>query len=323
MPDCRRLVLAALAASLAVAPVTAEPLCGAPYDPAERLIRHGRAAVAPPSFPVPDASGVAPGGVVRRVNLPAGHKLVALTFDLCETEGEVAGYDGGVVAALRQAGVAATFFSGGHWAATHPARLSELLADGRFEIANHGWSHANLRTVSPARRALEIGAADATLRAAAEAPVCPAAAGRQPSKLFRFPFGACDPASLQAVRAAGLVPVQWDVSSGDPAPGQSAAAIVHTVLAQVRPGSIVLMHGNGRGWHTAAALPALIAGLKARGYELVTVGALMAAGTPELSATCYDARPGDTDRYDRWPRTLTLAAHSGSTAAAPARLRRR
>lgn len=315
-----RLALTALAVGLAVAPVAAEPICSAAYDPAERLIRHGRAAVAPPAFSVPDVTGVAPGGVVRRVALPEGKKLVALTFDLCETEYEIAGYDGGVVAALRRANVAATFFSGGHWAATHPARLSELLADPAFEIANHSWSHANLRQLSPGRRALEIGAADAMLKAAADAPLCPAAAGRRPSRLFRFPFGACDPASLQAVRAAGLVPVQWDVSSGDPSPGQSAAAIVHTVLTQVRPGSIVLMHGNGRGWHTAQALPALIAGLRARGYEMVTVEALMAAGTPELSATCYDARPGDTDRYDRWPLPLTVAARA---PGAPARFRGR
>ncbi|HQF31223.1 MAG TPA: polysaccharide deacetylase, partial [Hyphomicrobiales bacterium] len=42
-------------------------------------------------------------GTVRRVELPAGEKLVALTFDLCETAGEIAGYDGCVVEALRAA----------------------------------------------------------------------------------------------------------------------------------------------------------------------------------------------------------------------------
>lgn len=307
----RPALAAGVALCMLAAAARSEPVCGAAYDPAERVVRHARAAVAPPAFAPQEDGSVAPGGVVRRVTLPADKKLVALTFDLCETEGEIAGYDGGVVGVLRRAGVAATFFTGGHWASTHRTRFSELLHEPLFEIGSHAWSHANLRTATPTRRALEIGAADATLKAAAQPPLCPTEAPKQPSRLFRFPFGACDPASLQAVRAAGLVPVQWDVSSGDPSPGQSAAAIVRTVLAQVRPGSIVLMHGNGRGWHTAEALPALIAGLRARGYTPVTVGALLAAGTPEIAATCYDARPGDTNRYDRWPRPIDTASRAG------------
>jgi peptidoglycan/xylan/chitin deacetylase (PgdA/CDA1 family) len=294
--------LALLLLALTLTPAAAEPQCGDAYRPAERQARRVSGAATPMAFRLPATGGDA-AGAVRRVRLADGRKLVALTFDLCETEGEIAGYDGGVVEVLRREAAAATFFTGGHWAATHRVRFSELAAEPLFEIGSHSWSHANLRTVSPERRALEIGAADTALRAA---PVCQVAA-KPPAPLFRFPFGACDPASLKAVRAGGLVPVQWDVSSGDPAPGQSAAAIVRTVLAGVRPGSIVLMHGNGRGWHTAQALPAVIAGLRARGYTLVTVGELMAAGTPEIAATCYDSRPGDTDRYDRWPRLVPAA----------------
>jgi hypothetical protein len=94
----------------------------------------------------------------------------------------------------------------------------------------------------------------------------------------------------------GLLPIQWDVSSGDPTASQSAAGITQNVLEGVRPGSIVLFHANGRGWHTEAALPDIIAGLKARGYEFVTVTELLAAGEPVMSATCYDSRPGDVDR---------------------------
>lgn len=306
LPCLSRSVLLALL--LATVSARAEaPLCGRPYDPAERVAHRVRGAATPPDFSRP-TTAAEPIGAVRRVHVADGRKLVALTFDLCETEGEIAGYDGGVVGVLRREGVAATFFSGGHWAATHKARLGELMADATFEVGNHTWSHANLRTVSAERRALEIGAAQATLTAAATAPLCAATPPKPPAALFRFPFGACDAASLSAVRAAGLTPIQWDISSGDPSPQQSAAAIVHTVLAQVRPGSIVLMHANGRGWHTAEALPALIAGLRARGFTPVTVSDLMAAGTPEITPTCYDSRPGDTDRYDRWPRVLSNAA---------------
>ena len=49
------------------------------------------------------------------VELPPGVKLVALTFDLCETDGSIAGYDGRIVDLLRAEDVKATFFAGGKW----------------------------------------------------------------------------------------------------------------------------------------------------------------------------------------------------------------
>src|SRR5262245_27599037 len=40
-------------------------------------------------------------GSIRSVTLPPGEKLIALTFDLCETDGSAAGYDGRIVDFLR------------------------------------------------------------------------------------------------------------------------------------------------------------------------------------------------------------------------------
>ena len=34
------------------------------------------------------------------------------------------------------------------------------------------------------------------------------------------------------------------------------------------------------------------------GYTFVTVSELLSQGTPVVTDTCYDNRPGDTDRYD-------------------------
>jgi len=48
------------------------------------------------------------------------------------------------------------------------------------------------------------------------------------------------------------------------------------VLAQAQNGSIIIMHVNGRGWHTAQSLPGIIAGLCARGFRLVAVSHLLA-----------------------------------------------
>lgn len=247
-------------------------------------------------------------GAIRRVELPKGKKLVALTLDLCEQPGEVAGYDGAIIDYLRSQGVKATLFTGGKWMRSHPERTRQLIADPRFELANHSEAHRNLRLLSGAPLAEEIAGpqrAYETARESLAAAQCiagrEAALARVPQRmqLFRFPFGACNAAALAAVADAGLLAVQWDLSTGDPSPTQSAEAIAAAIVRNTKPGSIIIAHANGRGHHTAAALPIAIPKLRAAGYELVTVSELIAAGKPVIAETCYDSRPGDTDRYDR------------------------
>jgi peptidoglycan-N-acetylglucosamine deacetylase len=312
------LLLAALTATAAAEP---PPACWAPGDLAHRngeeRVQKGvkQARIPPPQRALADYSPVPQRGAVRRVKLPAGQKLVALTFDLCEQPSEIAGYQGGLVDFLRQNQVKATFFMGGKWMLSHRERTQQLMTDPLFEVANHSWEHRNLRQLSG--RALvdeiknaqlayeqvrdELAAKQCVRPVASRGVSSPAAAVEQSPKrlgLMRFPYGACSPAALSEVAQQGLLPIQWDVSSGDPTFGMSARMIEHQVLANVQPGSIVLFHANGRGWHTEGALPAIIAALKAQGYSFVTVSELMAAGEPVMTATCYDSRPGDTDQ---WP----------------------
>ena len=244
-------------------------------------------------------------GSIRRVALPPGKKLIALTFDLCEQPGEIAGYDGAIVDYLRASNVRATFFAGGKWLLTHTERSQQLIADPRFEVGSHGWAHMNVRGLSAGPLAGELrgpqAAYEATRARLAQRQCAAPGVSRIPPRisLYRFPYGACSAEALGATAASGLLAVQWDISTGDPDPNQSASAIAAAVLRHVKPGSIVLMHANGRGHNTAAALPLLIPKLKVLGYQMVTVSELLAAGRPEIAQTCYDAKPGDTDRYDR------------------------
>ena len=87
-------------------------------------------------------------GSIRSVELPQGEKLIALTFDLCESGGGTAGYDGRIVDLLRTQGVKATFFASGKWLETHPERAQQLIADPNFEIGAHGLRHLDLSRVS-------------------------------------------------------------------------------------------------------------------------------------------------------------------------------
>lgn len=279
----------------------------------DRIQREVRAAflIAPPkrtpiaTKPVPPDQRFA----IRSVKLAPGVKLVALTFDLCEQPHEVAGYQGDIVDYLRENKVKATFFAGGRWMLTHRERAQQLMADPLFEIGNHTWEHRNLRLLTGLPLVKEIENAQTAYEQVREelaAKQCLGRDGRRPAhessaarlSLFRFPFGACNEQALEAVGEAGLRAIQWDVSSGDPWRGQGPEKMLTAVQNTVKPGSIILFHANGRGWHTPSALPVIVRALKAKGYSFVTVSELLARGEPVYSRTCYDSRPGDTDRYD-------------------------
>lgn len=243
------------------------------------------------------------------MQLPAGRKLVALTLDLCEQSGEVAGYDGAIFDYLRAERIKATVFIGGKWMMSHPVRSQQLIANSLIELANHGWAHRNVRGLKGPDLVQEIRGPEAafqTQRASLASRQClaprsgvAAGDGLQPTLgLYRFPFGACNREAIDALTANNLLAIQWDVSTGDSSKAETTAAIARTLINEVRPGSIILAHANGRGQNTAAALPHAITALKAKGFSFVTVSELLAAGKPEVVDTCYDRRPGDTDRYD-------------------------
>ncbi len=80
-----------------------------------------------------------------------------------------------------------------------------------------------------------------------------------------------DTSVQQTARSLGLATVLWNVDPTDWAdPG--TAAIEQRVLAQVRPGSIIISHdGGGSRSQTLAAYPQIIATLRSRGYRIVTI----------------------------------------------------
>jgi peptidoglycan/xylan/chitin deacetylase (PgdA/CDA1 family) len=184
-------------------------------------------------------------------------RAVALTFD-----------DGpwpdtpGFVGLLEREHAPATFFVIGRQVAGHGALLRRELDDGDA-IGNHTYTHPFLTRTRDARAQLEQTSA-AIEQAAGYAPC-----------VFRPPYGAVDAAVVDAALGQRMSTIVWDVDPSDYArPG--TAAIVRRVLSHVRNGSIVLMHdGGGDRGQTLAALPQIIAGLRARGYALRTVPALL------------------------------------------------
>ena len=96
------------------------------------------------------------------------------------------------------------------------------------------------------------------------------------ARVFRPPFGLCDPRLAAAVALHGLVTVLWDVDPRDfEEPG--ADAIRDRVLATIRPGSIVLLPDDRPALGpTTDALDAILAALPGRGLRAVTVSDLLA-----------------------------------------------
>lgn len=253
-------------------------------------------------------------GSIRRVELPKGKKLIALTLDFCEAPYEIAGYDGAVINYLRKNNIKATLFTGGKWMLSHPVRTQQLIADPLFEIGNHAWTHGNFRNLGKRNMLGEILYAQhaySHTRKKLLQNQC-VTSRRNPDhiqrqmKLFRFPYGACRKSSLKTVADNGLLAIQWDVATGDPSRKQSAKAIARQVLKNTKPGSIIIAHANGRGWNTAKALPLFIPELIKRGYRFVTVSELLDAGKPVISSHCYNVVKGDTNHYDRRRRTRKI-----------------
>jgi peptidoglycan-N-acetylglucosamine deacetylase len=178
--------------------------------------------------------------------LDGDQKVLALTFDLCETVGQVSGYDAAIINYLRSHQVRATFFAGGKWMRSHPEKTQQLMADPLFEIGNHSWSHVNFRKLRPSemeqqilwtQAQYELLWEDLQRKVSGQTAAAPEMGKipRVPASL-RFPYGACTPSALLVSAQCGLPAIQWSVVSGDPAPGQSALFIAQTILRQGPPG---------------------------------------------------------------------------------------
>jgi peptidoglycan/xylan/chitin deacetylase (PgdA/CDA1 family) len=96
-------------------------------------------------------------------------------------------------------------------------------------------------------------------------------AGAQ-TQLLRTPGGSVSQAVLAAAQAAGERVVLWSIDPRDWVAGTTADEIVHTVLSQIKPGSIIDFHdGGGDRTATIEALPRIIRGIRHRHLKLVAI----------------------------------------------------
>ncbi|HVM34867.1 MAG TPA: polysaccharide deacetylase family protein [Actinomycetota bacterium] len=181
----------------------------------------------------------------------AGRK-VALTFDDCN---DAAAWRR-ILDVLDDHNAFATFFCPGRLVRAHPELAARTLRAGHA-VGSHGWDHAVLSGHMPTATTWRLRADRAAWWDTARATSAP---------LFRPPYGLLD---QNVRRAAGRTGhgriIMWDVDPHDWRRGPPSQ-IAASVLADVRPGSIVVMHTLP---NTAAALPVILAGLDRRGLKAV------------------------------------------------------
>ncbi len=193
---------------------------------------------------------------------------IALTFDAGSPGGSADLYHR-LLDTLHDYRTPATFFLTGQFAAAHTDVVQRISRIPVFEIGNHTYGHQNMSKLKADAARADMASVQDAIRGLTG----------YTTVLFRPPYGEYNDSVVEAARDLGMKTVLWDVSPQD---YQMAAGgrIASLVLEGARNGSIVLLHMRGDSAATVEALPAIIDGLRAKGYMFVTVSALIRPAQP-------------------------------------------
>ncbi len=190
-------------------------------------------------------------------------RRVALTFDACSTKLDL--LDESVYGTLEKLSVRATIFIGGEWAERRPELARRIAANPLLEVASHCYNHPHLTKLNDEELVGELRKSQWAIFNTT---------GIWPH-LLRAPYGEINPHVVETADRLGLRIVQYDLPSGDPDPRLKPDKIVRWVVDTAKDGSVVVMHINGNGVHTAEVLPKVVRELRRKNFELVTVSELL------------------------------------------------
>lgn len=210
---------------------------------------------------------------------PRSSNQVALTFD----DGPNGETTLQVASILEEAGARGTFFEVGKAVVQQP-EISKALVERGHIVADHSFSHSELgflRAGYPELKTTQAAIASA-------AGICPA--------LYRPPHGSHTPFLSRTMSNNGLRIITWDVSATDWTE-TDADRLARNIVARAKPGSIILLHdgldgniGEDRSV-LIAALPAILAGLKAKGLTPVGLDTLLGVQPYQALDHCLGTQP--------------------------------
>lgn len=202
------------------------------------------------------------GEIISRVE--TDKPQIALTFD----DGPTARFTQDVLTLLKERNVTATFFLTGKEIEENMPQARAIVEAGH-QVGNHSYSHPRMVFMGLGTVADQIERTDAAIRAA----------GYQGEIDFRPPYGKKLVMLPWYLSQNNRKSITWDIEpeSYSELTG-NADAIAKHVIEKAQNGSIILLHAMYRsGEATRAAVPKIIDGLRARGFEFVTVSQLLAA----------------------------------------------
>jgi peptidoglycan/xylan/chitin deacetylase (PgdA/CDA1 family) len=154
----------------------------------------------------------------------------------------------------------------GKWMAKHGAEVKHLLDLDFFEVGTHGEVHAHLPMHDADEQRAEILSPVKLLQARYG----------HDATLFRPPYGEYNDVTVAVVNMLGLQFIQWNIESGDPDPTLSAGRILLRIAKRVKPGSIIVLHANGKGKQTRKVIEHLTREiLPAKNLRPMTVSELL------------------------------------------------
>jgi peptidoglycan/xylan/chitin deacetylase (PgdA/CDA1 family) len=187
-------------------------------------------------------------------------KEVVLTFD----DGPSRDNTPGVLKALTDECLKATFFQIGEHATRHPEITREVIEAG-MTVGTHTWSHKDLarkpyaKDLERTKTEIEMGISAVQMAAAGTGKIAP---------FFRFPYLLHSPLSLSHLAERNIAVFSTDIDSRD-FKLHTPDDVIKSVMTQLEKHGkgIILMHDLHR--NTAEALPELIRRLKDGGYKIV------------------------------------------------------
>jgi peptidoglycan/xylan/chitin deacetylase (PgdA/CDA1 family) len=183
---------------------------------------------------------------------------VALTFD----DGPHGDHTRAILDVLAEGRARATFFLLGSEAARHPD-LVRAIYEGGHQLGNHGFAHS---------RASEVGVSAFVREAVDTQALLEDTLGRPLPRVYRPPYGAVNPAAFLALARRGFRFVFWSLDSEDSFIHDAGELARRVEASPVRAGDVLLFHEDYA--HTVAALPAVVANLRARTFAQVRVDEL-------------------------------------------------
>ena len=210
---------------------------------------------------------------------------VAISFD----DGPDPKWTPKILDILKQKNVKGTFMLIGAEAAENIGLMQRLVREGN-EVGNHTYTHPDISEISPQQLDLQVKLTERLF--ASKLGVQPLYF-RPPYDIDEEPDTDDQAAPVVRIQNAGYIVIgsKIDTDDWDEHPRKSPQDITQSVLTQLQTmktkpqfrGSVILMHdGGGDRSATVAALPVLIDALRARGYTLVPVSALMGKTTAEV-----------------------------------------